>query len=92
MPLRRKKKPRRYKEFLILNWDQANDRDPNAVPNLDESMAGAGAIPVGGLDSPQGVIYRVELIRNDLNPQELLDVFEGLGFQVKVAGAEKREI
>jgi hypothetical protein len=90
MRLRGKPKPRQYREFLILNWDQANARDPSAVTNLDEAMAGAGAIPVGGLDSPQGVIYRVELMRNDLDPQELLEIFEGLGFQVEVPAEDKR--
>lgn len=90
MRLRGKRKPRQYMEFLILNWDQANDRHPNAVTNLDEAMAGAGAIPIGGVDSPQGVIYRMEVMRNDLDPQELLEIFEGLGFQVKAPGEEKQ--
>ena len=57
-----------------------------AVDDLDTAMAGAGAIPVGGRDTPHGVIYRVEVTRADLDPQELLDIFAGLGFRVEVVG------
>jgi hypothetical protein len=86
-----KRRERKYMEFLIHNWDGANAMNPSAVPDLDAAMAGAGAIPVGGEDSPDGVIYRVEVMRDDLERQELLEILKGLGFEVDVVGEEKLE-
>jgi hypothetical protein len=79
----RKRKPRRYMQFLIHNWDDVNVVNPMAVPDPDAAMAGAGAIPVGGRDTPDGVLYRVGVTRDDLDPQELLGILAGLGFQVE---------
>jgi len=81
-------------QFLIPNWDDVDAMNAMAADDLDTAMAGAGAIPAGVAelaDSPRGAMYRVEVMRDDLAPQELLDIFEGLGYQVEVVGDEKLE-
>jgi len=95
---RRGRRERRIECFEIdaQQFDTANLRDPETVPDLEQTLAGLGAIPAGARKRGQAVVYCVEVTNPDLELDEVVQAFANAGLmawpQSRGAHHERKEV